>query len=57
VLLQLLFNGAWVDAAEGDTFPITDPRNEQTILNAASAGAVDVDKVSEVATYWQRMMS
>ncbi|GAX73966.1 hypothetical protein CEUSTIGMA_g1416.t1 [Chlamydomonas eustigma] len=46
---KLLINGAWVDASDGETFPIIDPRNEQTILNAASASAVDVDKAVNAA--------
>src|SRR6516165_10127174 len=36
-------NGGWVQAANGETFPVYDPSTEEVIARVAAASAQDVD--------------
>lgn len=40
---QLLIDGAWRDAADGQTFAVIDPRSGDKICDVALAGAADID--------------
>lgn len=43
-ILQLLINGAFVDALSGKTFQVLDPRSEEVIFELAEADKGDVDR-------------
>jgi len=40
---QLLIDGKWVDAADGNTFPVIDPATGETVAHVAEGGAKDID--------------
>jgi len=44
-----LINGQFVDAASGKTFPVVDPRTEETIMQIAEADAEDVNRAVTAA--------
>jgi len=46
---QLFIGGQWRPAADGSTFPVTDPATEKTIAEVASATVDDVIEAVEVA--------
>jgi betaine-aldehyde dehydrogenase len=46
---QLLIGGAWVDAADGATFPVVSPTSEQHLADIAAAGQADVDAAVRAA--------
>ncbi|MDX6646259.1 MAG: hypothetical protein QOK40_1986, partial [Miltoncostaeaceae bacterium] len=46
---RLLIGGRWVDAADGATFPTTDPSTAEVITEVARAGAEDVDRAVAAA--------
>ena len=56
-----MINGEFVDAASGKTFPVIDPRTEETIIEVAEADAEDVDLAVQAARIafdegpWPRM--
>ena len=41
---QLLIDGEWVDAKDGQTFDTVNPATEQVLVKVAQASAVDVDR-------------
>lgn len=47
--MQLLIDGAWVDAASGKTFPVIDPRTEQVITHVAEGDKADIDRAVAAA--------
>lgn len=46
---QLFINGKWVDAAEGKTFEVKNPANDEYLASASEAGAQDVDAAVHAA--------
>lgn len=46
---QLAIDGKFVDAASGKTFPVIDPRTEETIFQVAEADAEDVNRAVAAA--------
>jgi len=46
---QLFIDGAWVDAADGQTFATTNPATEEVIAAVAQAGTEDVDRAVAAA--------
>lgn len=46
---KLVIGGEFVDAESGKTFPVIDPRTEETIVEVAEADAADVDKAVKAA--------
>eukprot|EP00210_Caulerpa_lentillifera_P009138 g8712.t1 len=46
---KLLIDGKFVDAASGKTFPVVDPRTEETIIRVAEADSEDVDRAVAAA--------
>jgi acyl-CoA reductase-like NAD-dependent aldehyde dehydrogenase len=58
---QLLIDGAFVDAASGETFEVSDPATESVIGAVSRAGAADVDRAIAAARAafdhgaWRRM--
>jgi acyl-CoA reductase-like NAD-dependent aldehyde dehydrogenase len=43
---QLLIDGAWVDAADGETFETIDPGNGDVLTTVAHGKAQDVDRAA-----------
>ena len=41
---QLLIDGEWVDAKDGQTFDTVNPATEKVLVTVAQASAVDVDR-------------
>jgi len=59
---QLLIDGEWVDAKDGQTFATIDPATEEVLVQVAQASAVDVDRAVvaarnafEAPSPWSRM--
>ena len=58
---RLLIDGAWVDAASGQTFEVRDPSSDRVITQAALGEAADVDRAVRAARRafegadWSRM--
>jgi aldehyde dehydrogenase (NAD+) len=46
---RLYINGAWCDAADGQTFEVVAPATGEVIARAASAGVADVDRAVRAA--------
>eukprot|EP00210_Caulerpa_lentillifera_P009159 g8732.t1 len=46
---KLFIDGQFVDAASGKTFPVVDPRTEETIIQIAEGDAEDVNRAVSVA--------
>jgi aldehyde dehydrogenase (NAD+) len=46
---RLFIDGAWQDAAGGDTFTTINPATEEPITTVAAAGAADVDRAVQAA--------
>eukprot|EP00210_Caulerpa_lentillifera_P009160 g8733.t1 len=46
---KLFIDGQFVDAASGKTFPVVDPRTEETIIQIAEGDAEDVNRAVAVA--------
>src|SRR5699024_10135116 len=46
---QLFINGKWVDDAEGKTFEVKDPANDEYLASRSEAGAQDVDAAVHAA--------
>ncbi len=46
---QAFINGAWVDAANGDTFPVYNPATGELIANVASVGAEQTQQAIRAA--------
>eukprot|EP00210_Caulerpa_lentillifera_P009162 g8735.t1 len=46
---KLFIDGQFVDAASGKTFPVVDPRTEETIIQIAEADAEDVNRAVAAA--------
>ncbi|MGH9024012.1 MAG: aldehyde dehydrogenase family protein [Acidimicrobiia bacterium] len=46
---QLLIDGAWVDAASGQTFDTVDPATEEVLAKISYGGPVDVDRAVTAA--------
>lgn len=44
-----MIGGEFVDAVSGKTFPVVDPRTEETVIHVAEGDAVDVDKAVAAA--------
>jgi phenylacetaldehyde dehydrogenase len=59
---QLLIDGEWVDAKDGQTFDTVNPATEDVLVQVAQASAVDADRAVvaarnafEAGSPWQRM--
>ena len=59
---QLLIDGEWVDAKDGQTFDTVNPATEEVLVQVAQASAVDADRAVvaarnafEAGSPWQRM--
>ena len=59
---QLLIDGEWVDAKDGQTFATVDPATEEVLVQVAQASAVDADRAVvaarnafEAGSPWSRM--
>ncbi|HEV2798439.1 MAG TPA: aldehyde dehydrogenase family protein [Nocardioides sp.] len=59
---QLLIDGEWVDAKDGQTFDTVNPATEEVLVKVAQASAVDADRAVvaarnafETGSPWQRM--
>jgi phenylacetaldehyde dehydrogenase len=59
---QLLIDGEWVDAKDGQTFGTVNPATEEVLVQVAQASAVDADRAVvaarnafEAGSPWQRM--
>lgn len=59
---QLLIDGEWVEAKDGQTFDTVNPATEQVLVEVARASAVDADRAVvaarnafEAGSPWQRM--
>ena len=46
---RLLIDGAWVEAASGQTFEVRDPSSDQVIAHVAAGEAADVDRAVAAA--------
>ncbi len=46
---KLLIGGQWVDAAEGNTFPVIDPATGDTVAHVAEGTKADIDKAVKAA--------
>lgn len=44
-----MIDGDFVDAASGKTFPVIDPRNEETVIDVAEADKEDVNRAVKAA--------
>jgi succinate-semialdehyde dehydrogenase / glutarate-semialdehyde dehydrogenase len=56
---QAYINGQWVDAADGETFPVTNPANGELVAKVAKVGAAETRQAIEAAdsamTDWKKM--
>ncbi len=46
---KLLIGGQWVDAADGNTFPVVDPSTGDTVAHVAEGRKADIDKAVKAA--------
>jgi phenylacetaldehyde dehydrogenase len=46
---KLLIGGQWVNAADGDTFPVIDPSTGEKVAEVAEGKAADIDKAVKAA--------